>query len=67
MFGTLLNAIIDWSLKSIFDRTIDRACPVARSSKVHVEVPNGSSPYTITPEPAEVKDGIATYTVDASE
>ena len=63
----ILNAVIDWSLRSLFDRTINRACPVARSSKVRVELPDGSSPYAITPEPGVVEEGVATYIIDASE
>ena len=66
-YESVLNAIIDWSLQSLFDRTINRACPVARSSKVRVELPDGSSPYAITPEPGAVEGGVATYTIDASE
>ena len=65
--GTVLNAVTDWSLKSLFDRTIDHTCPVARRSEVRVELPKGPSPYAITPDPAAIRDGIATYTVDASK
>ncbi|RDX44133.1 Gpi16 subunit GPI transamidase component [Lentinus brumalis] len=57
----------DWSLRSVFDRSIERACPVARSSKIRVELPPGSSPYSITPDPSAINDGVATYVVDASE
>ncbi|RPD56728.1 Gpi16 subunit GPI transamidase component [Lentinus tigrinus ALCF2SS1-7] len=57
----------DWSLRSVFDRSIERACPVARSSKVRVELPRGPSPYSITPDPTAIIDGVATYVVDASE
>ena len=63
----VLNAILDWSLHSVFDRTVDRACPVARTSKIRVELPRGVSPYSITPEPTSIVDGTATYTIDASE
>ncbi|KAH9919179.1 Gpi16 subunit GPI transamidase component [Epithele typhae] len=55
----------DWSLHSLFDRTIERACPVARRSKVRVELPGDPSPYSITPDPTTVANGIATYEVDA--
>lgn len=64
----ILNALLsDWSLRSVFDRSIQRACPVARSSKIRVELPSGSSPYSITPDPSAINDGVATYVVDASE
>lgn len=32
-----------------------------------MELPDGSSPYAITPEPGAVEGGVATYTVDTSE
>ncbi|TBU25069.1 Gpi16 subunit GPI transamidase component [Dichomitus squalens] len=56
----------DWSLRSTFDRSIERACPVAHSSKVRVELPHGP-PYSITPEPTDISDGVAIYAVDASD
>ncbi|KAI0775576.1 Gpi16 subunit GPI transamidase component [Trametes elegans] len=56
----------DWSLHSVFDRTIERACPVARSGKVRVELPLDTS-YTISPGPADVSDSTATYVVDSGK
>ncbi|OCH87929.1 Gpi16 subunit GPI transamidase component [Obba rivulosa] len=52
----------DWSLRSVFDRTIDRACPVARSSEVRVELLPDSA-YAITPDPSEIDGNRATYAV----
>ncbi|KAF8875658.1 GPI transamidase component PIG-T [Infundibulicybe gibba] len=45
----------DWSFQSLFDRTIDRNCPVARSSRAIVSSPAGTQ-YSITPSPGEVLD-----------
>ncbi|PIL34828.1 hypothetical protein GSI_02615 [Ganoderma sinense ZZ0214-1] len=56
----------DWSLRSTFDRSIERACPVTRFSKVRVELPQGSSPYSITPDPTYIGNSVATYVVDPS-
>ncbi|KAF7376396.1 GPI transamidase component GPI16 [Mycena sanguinolenta] len=41
----------DWSFSSLFDRTVDQACPVAASSLVLVTLPV-REPYSIQPEPA---------------
>ncbi|KAH9850129.1 Gpi16 subunit GPI transamidase component [Lenzites betulinus] len=56
----------DWSLRSVFDRSIAKACPVARSSKVRVELPSETS-YTISPGPTDIANNVATYTVDTAE
>ncbi|KAF7361641.1 GPI transamidase component GPI16 [Mycena venus] len=46
----------DWSLSSLFDRTIDRACPVAALSRVVVTLPI-REPYSIHPEPSSNANG----------
>ncbi|KAJ6500164.1 Gpi16 subunit GPI transamidase component [Mycena vitilis] len=46
----------NWSLMSMFDRTIDHACPVAASSRVVVTLPSGE-PYSIRPEPSSTGNG----------
>ncbi|KAI0632363.1 Gpi16 subunit GPI transamidase component [Trametes polyzona] len=56
----------DWSLRSVFDRSIERACPVAQSSKVRVELPS-ETPYVITPGPTDVTDDIALYAIDSGK
>jgi hypothetical protein len=53
---TRIWAYADWSLTSLFDRTIDRACPVAASSRVVVTLPTGV-PYSIRPEPSSTGNG----------
>ncbi|KAF7327835.1 GPI transamidase component GPI16 [Mycena kentingensis (nom. inval.)] len=52
----------DWSFTSMFDRTIQRACPVADSSSIAVSLPFGV-PYSISPEPSAVEDGTAMFDV----
>ncbi|KAF8073389.1 GPI transamidase component PIG-T [Lyophyllum atratum] len=52
----------DWSFRSLFDRTVDRTCPVARSSRVEVTLPSYGS-YSISPEPSVVEDGHASFDV----
>ncbi|KAF8139465.1 GPI transamidase component PIG-T [Mycena galopus ATCC 62051] len=46
----------DWSLSSLFDRTVDHACPVAASSRIFVTLPMGE-PYSIRPEPSSNANG----------
>lgn len=64
----VLNAcpLSDWSLQSVFDRRIERACPVAQSSKVRVALPQ-DAPYSITPEATTIQGDIATYDVTTGE
>ncbi|GAW04380.1 Gpi16 subunit GPI transamidase component [Lentinula edodes] len=50
----------DWSFSSLFDRKVEKACPIAKSSRVSVELPS-SGVYRVYPEPPQVKDGIAHY------
>ncbi|KAL6299449.1 GPI transamidase component PIG-T [Sparassis latifolia] len=50
----------DWSLGSIFDRTIDRACPVTCSSEVRVELP-GKKLYTLSPDPSVIIQDLAIF------
>ncbi|KZV68526.1 Gpi16 subunit, GPI transamidase component [Peniophora sp. CONT] len=46
----------DWSLRSIFGRTIERACPVASSSNVEL-MTDGIEGYTLEPNPTGVEGG----------
>ncbi|KAF9473993.1 Gpi16 subunit, GPI transamidase component [Pholiota conissans] len=52
----------DWSLQSLFDRTVDRTCPVAETSQIFVTLPNRGL-YSISPEPSVSKNGLAIYDV----
>ncbi|KAI8986119.1 Gpi16 subunit GPI transamidase component [Trametes punicea] len=56
----------DWSLRSVFDRTIERPCPVARSSKVQVELPTETS-YTLSPGPTDVVNNVVTYALESDQ
>ncbi|EIW59743.1 Gpi16 subunit GPI transamidase component [Trametes versicolor FP-101664 SS1] len=56
----------DWSLRSVFDRSIERTCPVARASNVRVELPS-TAPYSISPGPTDVTGSTATYAVDSAQ
>ncbi len=62
----VLNKIIDWSLHSLFDRTIHRACPVARTSEILVSLPVNTI-YAIKPEPTIVDGNLARFDVKASK
>ncbi|TFK68442.1 Gpi16 subunit, GPI transamidase component [Pluteus cervinus] len=50
----------DWSLHSLFGRSIERECPVAHSSRVLVALPQDQS-YSITPEPPLVETEWAVF------
>ncbi|KAK0460070.1 GPI transamidase component PIG-T [Desarmillaria tabescens] len=50
----------DWSFSTLFDRTIERTCPVAQSSIVDVALPRGAL-YSITPEPPRIDQNVAFY------
>jgi phosphatidylinositol glycan class T len=52
--------LTDWNLQSLFDRTIERSCPVANSSSVTVILPEEED-HKITPENATYVDGLAIY------
>ncbi|KAK0473320.1 GPI transamidase component PIG-T [Armillaria luteobubalina] len=50
----------NWSFSTLFDRTIERTCPVAQSSIVDVALPRGAL-YSITPEPPRIDKTLAFY------
>ncbi|KAJ7227057.1 Gpi16 subunit GPI transamidase component [Mycena pura] len=52
----------DWSFASIFDRSIERACPVAASSRIVVALPVNAA-YSINPQPSSDEQGYATFNV----
>jgi hypothetical protein len=54
----------DWSLRSLFDRSIPRSCNIATSSVVRVLLPSASEGglYKLSPEPwVSTDDGAAVY------
>lgn len=54
----------DWSLRSLFDRSIPRSCNIATSSVVRVLLPSASEGglYKLSPEPwVSTDDGTAVY------
>ncbi|CCL99760.1 uncharacterized protein FIBRA_01782 [Fibroporia radiculosa] len=53
----------DWSFLSIFDRVIERACPVADTSIIRVKLPTEAS-YAMTPTPTSIDADLATFLVD---
>ncbi|KDQ51566.1 hypothetical protein JAAARDRAFT_81397 [Jaapia argillacea MUCL 33604] len=50
----------DWSLQSIFDRSIRRSCPVAASSQIRVELPRDQA-YSLGPDPTEIDGEYAIF------
>ncbi|KAH8106369.1 GPI transamidase component GPI16 [Phellopilus nigrolimitatus] len=54
----------DFSLRSLFDRTITKACPVATDSKIEVTLPQDVM-YSITPEPSILHGQVGIFDVTA--
>ncbi|KIY72968.1 GPI transamidase component GPI16 [Cylindrobasidium torrendii FP15055 ss-10] len=50
----------DWSFRSLFDRRIERVCPVASSSQVSVGLPSRGM-YNLKPEPHHITDNMGHY------
>jgi phosphatidylinositol glycan class T len=56
--------VSDWSLHSLFDRSIPRSCNIATSSVVRVLLPSATEGglYKLSPEPlVSTDDGVAFY------
>lgn len=53
---------LDWSFSALFDRRIEQACPVARSSVIRVWLPQNET-YAIIPSPTAMDSTYATYVV----
>ncbi|EPS95576.1 Gpi16 subunit GPI transamidase component [Fomitopsis schrenkii] len=56
----------DWSFSALFDRRIEQACPVARSSVIRVWLPQNET-YAIIPSPTAMDSTYATYVVSEVE
>ncbi|KAL4247935.1 GPI transamidase component PIG-T [Abortiporus biennis] len=52
----------DWSLRSLFDRAIERSCPVATTSEVRLQLP-AESTAQISPDPSSLDNGYATFDI----
>ncbi|KAI7903831.1 GPI transamidase component PIG-T [Cokeromyces recurvatus] len=50
----------DWSLKSVFGRKLKNACPVAKESKIRVDLANAGNEYELKPVTKQ-EDNIAIY------
>ncbi|KAJ7086216.1 GPI transamidase component PIG-T [Mycena epipterygia] len=50
----------DWSFSSVFDRTIDRTCPSATSSRIIVTLPVNDA-YSLTPQPSSLEEHNAIF------
>ncbi|KIP02943.1 hypothetical protein PHLGIDRAFT_130443 [Phlebiopsis gigantea 11061_1 CR5-6] len=53
----------DWSLRSLFDHTIEQSCPVASSSQIRVDLPRSTAAIITEPEPTARDDAVAVYDV----
>jgi phosphatidylinositol glycan class T len=55
-----LSVTLDWTLRSIFGRIIPRACPVASTSQIAVELAVGGG-LVLIPDPSEIYDDHVVY------
>ncbi|KAI9436594.1 GPI transamidase component PIG-T [Lactarius indigo] len=54
----------DWTLESLFGRSLPRSCNVASSSVVRVVLPSDEAAYTLSPEPGvSAEAGVAVYDI----
>ncbi|GAA5799969.1 hypothetical protein HPULCUR_005390 [Helicostylum pulchrum] len=56
----------DWSLEAVFDRQLKNACPVAKESKVSVDLMNAGTDYELKPA-TTVQDNVAVYKLSKSK
>ncbi|KAF9014895.1 GPI transamidase component GPI16 [Cyathus striatus] len=57
----------DWSFQTLFDRTVERACPVAQSSRVLVTShEHPSDAYTLFPDPTSQDASFVGYDVNTA-
>ncbi|CAL1713786.1 unnamed protein product [Somion occarium] len=57
------NGRRDWSLRSVFDRVIDRSCPIAHSSEIRVAIPKEETAVAITPDSYTTHAGFVYFNV----
>lgn len=52
---------LDWSLEAIFDRQLKNACPVAKESRVLVDLANAGDKFELKPEMTTKDNKVAVY------
>lgn len=53
--------MLDWSLEAIFDRQLKNACPVAKESRVLVDLANAGQDYELKPQMTSQENKVAVY------
>ena len=61
----VLKCTLDWSLQSLFDRNIERSCPVAQTSQILVSLPRDTA-YSLTPVASSIERDFAVFDVNTS-
>ena len=51
----------DWSLESVFDRQLKNACPIAKESKILIDLENAGDSYELKPAPINQENKVAIY------
>ena len=57
--------VLDWSLQSLFDRSIERSCPVAQTSQILVSLPRDTV-YSLQPVASSIEGDVAVFDVNTS-
>lgn len=51
----------DWSLSTVFDRQLKNACPLAKESKINVDLDNAGDQYELKPSTYQLNNNSAIY------
>lgn len=59
--------MLDWSLEAVFDRQLKNACPLAKQSRVLVDLINAGDDYELKPKTTIQDDKIAVYNLPKAQ
>jgi phosphatidylinositol glycan class T len=55
----------DWSLEAVFDRQLKNACPLAKDSRVLVDLTNAGDQYELKPTTYKQENKVAVYNLNS--
>lgn len=58
---------LDWSLEAVFDRQLKNACPLAKQSRVLVDLINAGDDYELKPVATIQEDKVVVYNLPKSQ
>lgn len=65
--GYLTWNVLDWSLEAVFDRQLKNACPLAKESRVLVDLMNAGDDYELKPVTTVGDNKVAVYKLSKSQ